>query len=116
MRMKRREFLERSLDGVGGVLLSSPFALGEDSKPKKVDPYGTVRLGKTDVKMSRFCLGTGMRGGNRESNHTRMGKTKFESLIRGSHDRGVKVFVLADLYGTHPYVIPALQGIPRDQY
>jgi aryl-alcohol dehydrogenase-like predicted oxidoreductase len=57
-----------------------------------------------------------MRGGNRESNHTRMGKDKFESLIRGSYERGTTVFDLADLYGTHPYVIPALRQIPRDQY
>jgi aryl-alcohol dehydrogenase-like predicted oxidoreductase len=66
--------------------------------------------------MSRFCLGTGMSGGNRESNHTRMGKGKLEELIRGSHERGVTVFDLADLYGTHPYVIPALRNVPRDQF
>src|SRR5689334_2098324 len=44
-----------------------------------------------------------------------MGKDKFEELIRGSHDRGITVFDLADLYGTHPYVIPALKDVPRDQ-
>jgi aryl-alcohol dehydrogenase-like predicted oxidoreductase len=112
--MKRREFLERSIAGVGGVLLGSRFAFAEAAK--KVDPYGTVTLGRTDLKLSRFCLGTGMTGGNRQSNHTRMGKEKFEALIRGSHERGTKVFDLADLYGTHPYVIPALKGIPRDQF
>src|SRR5258708_6744376 len=90
MRIKRREFLEKSIAGVGGVLLGSRWALGETAPLKKVDPFETVSLGKTDVKMSRFCLGTGMRGGNRESNHTRMGKQKFETLIRGSHDRGIK--------------------------
>jgi aryl-alcohol dehydrogenase-like predicted oxidoreductase len=61
-------------------------------------------------------LGTGMKGGNRESNHTRMGKEKFEALIRESNDRGVNTFDLADLYGTHPYVVPALRGIQRDKY
>src|SRR4029079_11318985 len=86
------------------------------STKKPVDPYETVKLGRTDLKMSRFCLGTGMTGGNRQSNHTRMGKEKLEALIRGAHERGTKVFDLADLYGTHPYVIPALKGIPRDQF
>ena len=114
MKIRRREFLERSIAGVGGVLLGSQFAFAEETK--KVDPYGAVPLGKSGLKMSRFCLGTGMRGGNRESNHTRMGKEKFEGLIRGAHDRGTTAFDLADLYGTHPYVIPALRGIPRDQY
>ena len=61
-------------------------------------------------------MGTGVRGGNRESNHTRMGKEKLTALIRGAFDRGVKCFDLADLYGTHPYVIPALKEIPRDKY
>ena len=32
-----------------------------------------------------------------------MGKEKFEALIKGSYERGVRVFDLADLYGTHPY-------------
>ena len=68
------------------------------------------------MKVSRFCLGTGMRGGNREFNHTRMGKGKFEALIRESHERGTQMFDLADLYGTHPYVIPALKGIKRDKF
>jgi len=45
-----------------------------------------------------------------------MGKEKFEALIRESHDRGAQLFDLADLYGTHPYVIPALKGIKRDKY
>lgn len=116
MKMRRREFLEKSIAGVSGLWLSSRFSAAEEIKPRKVDPYEKVSLGKTDLKMSRFCLGTGMRGGNRESNHTRMGKEKFEGLIRGAHDRGTTVFDLADLYGTHPYVIPALRGIPRDQY
>jgi aryl-alcohol dehydrogenase-like predicted oxidoreductase len=45
-----------------------------------------------------------------------MGKQAFEALIRESFDRGTRLFDLADLYGTHPYVIPALKGIARDRY
>ena len=82
----------------------------------RVDPYALVPLGRTPLKVSRVCLGTGMRGGGRASNHTRLGKEKLEALIRESFDRGVRLFDLADLYGTHPYVIPALRGIARDRY
>ena len=57
-----------------------------------------------------------MRGGNRKSNQTRAGKEHFETLLRGAYDRGVRTFDLADLYGTHPYVFPALKGIPRKDY
>lgn len=116
MKIARREFLSRSALGVGGALLAPPL-LAETKPPvQRFDPYESVPLGKSKLKFSRVILGTGMRGGNRESNHTRMGKAKFEALLRESHDRGIHTFDLADLYGTHPYVIPALQGIPRDKF
>jgi aryl-alcohol dehydrogenase-like predicted oxidoreductase len=116
MKIKRREFLKQSALGVGVALLSTPLRAAEKTATKHFDPFEPVTLGKTKVRTSRFCLGTGMRGGNRESNHTRMGKEKFEALIRESNDRGTQMFDLADLYGTHPYVIPALKGIKRDKY
>jgi aryl-alcohol dehydrogenase-like predicted oxidoreductase len=116
MKIKRREFLKQSALGVGVALLSTPLRAAEKTTAKRFDPFEPVTLGKTKVKTSRFCLGTGMRGGNRESNHTRMGKEKFEALIRESNDRGTQMFDLADMYGTHPFVIPALKGIKRDKY
>ena len=116
MKIQRRQFLERSLAGIGGLLLGGRISSAQEVKSKPVDPYGTVTLGNTGIKMSRFCLGTGMRGGNRQSDHTRMGKEKFDTLVRGAYDRGVTVFDLADLYGTHPYLMPALQGIPREKF
>ena len=116
MKIKRRDFLTRSALGVGAALLGTPLRAEEKLRTKFFDPYEPVPLGKTKLKVSRFCLGTGMKGGKRESNHTRMGKEKFEALIRESHERGTQLFDLADLYGTHPYVIPALKGIPRDQF
>ena len=116
MNIKRREFLAQSALGLGGVLLGAPLLAKAEAPVKFFDPFEPVPLGKTKLKFSRVVLGTGMRGGHRESNQTRMGKEKFEGLIRDSFDRGVKVFDLADLYGTHPYVIPALKGIQRDRF
>src|SRR5215831_4509277 len=116
MKTRRREFIKQSTLGAAGLYLSSSFTGRAQTKPARFDPYETVPLGKTKLKVSRFCLGTGMRGGNRESNHTRMGKEKLEALIHGAYDRGVRLFDLADLYGTHPYLLPALNGIPRDNY
>ena len=92
------------------------LANAAESKPAFFDPYETVPLGRTKLKLSRFCLGTGMSGSSRQSNHTRMGKQKLEALLQGAYDRGIRVFDLADLYGTHPYLIPALKEIPRDKY
>lgn len=116
MNIKRREFLKRSALGVGGMMAGLELANAADVKPAHFDPYELVPLGNTKLKVSRFCMGTGVRGGNRQSNHTRMGKEKFEALINGGYDRGVRLFDLADLYGTHPFLLPALKSIPRDQY
>jgi len=116
MRTNRRQFLARTALAVGSALLT-PQLLAE-TKPvlKYFEPYESVPLGRTKLKCSRVVLGTGMKGGNRESNQTRLGKPKFEALLREANDRGVNTFDLADLYGTHPYLIPALQGIPRDKF
>jgi len=117
MKTNRRDFLQRSALAASGLLLGPALARSAETvKPTFYDPYASITLGTTKVKTSRFCLGTGMRGGKRESNHTRMGKEKFEALIKGSHERGTRMFDLADLYGTHPFVIPALKGIPRDRF
>ena len=116
MKMQRREFVKRSALGLGGILAGVPLARAAESKPAFFDPYETVPLGQTKLKVSRFCIGTGMHGGNRESDHTRMGKQKLEALLQGAYDRGVRTFDMADLYGTHPYLVPALKGMPRDKY
>ena len=118
-RMRRREFLVRSIKGVGSILLASKLACvgrGVEPKIETFDPYGQVRLGKTQIKVSRVGFGTGMRGWMRESNHTRMGKEKFEALLRTAYERGVRLFDVADLYGTHPYLAGGLSEIARKDY
>jgi len=116
MRIKRREFLKQSAFGVSGMLVGSRLARADENKTSRFDPYESVSLGRSKLKLGRLCMGTGVHGGNRESNQTRMGKEKFEALIKGAYERGVRVFDMADLYGTHPYLIPALKDIPRRDY
>lgn len=114
--MRRREFLRRAALAAGAVALTGPWLRAEESIPRRFDPFETVTLGQSGIRTSRFSLGTGMRGGNRQSNHTRMGREKLMALLRESYERGTRLFDLADLYGTHPYLIPALEGVPRDRY
>jgi aryl-alcohol dehydrogenase-like predicted oxidoreductase len=116
MKIKRREFLKQSAIGVGGLIVGNATSRAAEAKASSFDPYETVPLGRSGLKVSRFCLGTGAHGSNRQSNQTRLGKEKFESLINGAYDRGVRLFDLADLYGTHPYLLPALKTVPRDKY
>jgi aryl-alcohol dehydrogenase-like predicted oxidoreductase len=113
MKLPRRTFLKQSALGAGALLLGTQLS---NAKPAYFDPFEQFTLGKTNLKVSRLCLGTGMKGGKRQSNQTRLGKEKFSELIRGAYDRGITVYDLADLYGTHPYVVPTLKGVPRHKY
>jgi aryl-alcohol dehydrogenase-like predicted oxidoreductase len=116
MEMKRREFLAKSIVGMGGVLLGSGHLDAARRKPTKHDPYELVTLGKTKIKVSRVGLGTGMRGGGRQSNHSRMGTEKFNALAMGCYERGIRLYDMADLYGTHPFLAGALKKMRREDY
>lgn len=116
--MKRREFLANSIAGVSGLLLGSKLLTAADiNEPnittkavKTFDPWEMVSLGKTGLKVSRVGFGTGMQGGRHSSNQVRLGKEKFEALLREAYDRGCRLFDTADMYGSHPYIIPCLRA------
>lgn len=74
-----------------------------------------MSLGKTGIVASPLAIGTGVHGGNRQSDQTRMGFEKLVGLFRHAYDRGVRCFDLADLYGTHVYFREALRPIPREK-
>ncbi|MEQ8846487.1 aldo/keto reductase [Botrimarina sp.] len=78
-------------------------------------PPPVVDLGKTGIRTSRLAQGTGVHGGNRQSDQTRMGFADLVGLFQHAYDRGVRFFDLADLYGTHVYFREALRSIPRDE-
>jgi len=114
--MKRREFLTKSIAGAGGLVLGTGLLKAQSNIPVYHEPYKWVPLGNTKIKMTQVGIGTGMRGGMRQSNHTRMGQEKFNELIHGAFDRGVRWFDVADLYGTHPFLANALKAVPRKDY
>lgn len=116
MKLHRREFLAGALAGVGGMLVGQRANAAELKSPKPFDPYEKVQLGKTELKMTKVGLGTGAGGYNQQSNQTRLGQEKFTALVRGCLDRGMNWFDAADLYGSHPFLKAALEGVPRDQY
>lgn len=109
--MKRRGFLS-TVAGTAAML--GTYNSGLAAQAGMAAPP-QVPLGKTGITLSRVGQGTGMRGGNRQSNHTRMGFEKLVKLLRHDYDRGVTFFDLADLYGSHVYFREALRFIPRDK-
>lgn len=116
MNLKRREFIKKSAIGAGGLLLGARLEAAENPNPKFHDPYAPVQLGKTDVKFTRVCMGTGTHGYERSSNQTRQGANAFQTLLRAAYDRGIRTYDMADLYGSHQGVAAAFTGLPRDSY
>jgi 1-deoxyxylulose-5-phosphate synthase len=114
----RRHFLGASA-GAAATLASLGNAHGADSGGEvaagAVPPPPMVQLGKTGIELTRLAQGTGVHGGNRQSDQTRSGFAELTKLFCHAYDRGIKFFDLADLYGTHVYFREALRTIPRDE-
>lgn len=110
--LSRRKFMAATAGAA--TYLGTMVAKADAASPTPPAPP-QVPLGKTGITMSRIGQGTGMHGGNRQSNHSRMGFEKLVALLRHSYERGITFFDMADLYGTHVYFREALRFIPRDK-
>ncbi len=115
-KLTRRDFLKTSA-GSAGMLAASPALLGavEASRTTSYAGSDVVPLGRTGIRVSRLAQGTGLSGGRRSSAHTRQGKAAFDRLVRHGLDEGVTFMDMADLYGSHPFMVEALRGVPRDR-
>jgi 1-deoxyxylulose-5-phosphate synthase len=111
-RLDRRTFLGATAGAAAYFTSHAHAARFSDSE---IPAPPQVQLAGTEITMSRVGLGTGMHGGNRQSDHTRMGFEKLVALMQHGYDRGVTFFDLADLYGSHLYCREALRHIPRDK-
>lgn len=124
--MDRRRFLEATAGaaaalGAGRVLHAAEegktaAATAESAKAAEHPPAPPmIELGKTGIRMSRLGQGTGVHGGERQSDQTRLGFAKLVGLMQHAYDRGIRFFDLADLYGTHVYFREALTKMDRDK-
>ena len=113
----RRRFLKTSLAGAGLVVAAPRLALSrEAARPVVKAGSDAVTLGRSGVTTSFLAFGTGMNGGRRSSDMTRLGQAEFTRILRRGLDEGVRFLDMADLYGTHPFVREAVKGVPRDRY
>lgn len=109
--INRRRFLGTTA-GVAATLTAANEVRAATGDPP---PPPIVALGKTDIRLSRLAQGTGVHGGNRQSDQTRLGFEKLVDLFHHAYDRGIRFFDLADLYGTHVYFREALRTMPREE-
>jgi aryl-alcohol dehydrogenase-like predicted oxidoreductase len=102
--------------GAGPSLVHAAEAAAETAGDSAdVPPPPQIELGKTGVKMTRLGQGTGVHGGDRQSDQTRMGFAELVNLFHHAYRRGIRFYDMADLYGTHMYFREALRTIPRDE-
>ena len=111
MNYSRRQFLRITAAGMGALMLNGSALWAGNH-----DPYEIVELGRTGIKTTRLCMGTGIKGGGRQSNLTRLGHEQAVKLVREIYERGVRAFDLAEDYGTHACVGEALKIYPRSDY
>jgi len=113
--MKRRDFLSLTTLAAGAAALTPFTGVAQTATPSAPIEPVWVPLTK-EVKTTRIGFGTGMRGGQRRADLTRMGYPKAIELLRYAYDMGIRLFDCADMYGTHDVVAQALSGKPRDSY
>jgi aryl-alcohol dehydrogenase-like predicted oxidoreductase len=92
-----------------------PSSGGATSAAARPPAPPIVELGRTGIQMSRLGQGTGVHGGERQSDQTRLGFEKLVDLMQHAYERGIRFFDLADLYGTHVYFREALKSMERDK-
>jgi predicted aldo/keto reductase-like oxidoreductase len=106
----RRDFLKT---GVAASVLSTTggAALAKRTKRSATD---WVKLGKSNVKVTRLAFGTGTMGGRVQRE---LGQDEFTRLVRYAYDRGIRFFETAESYHGMPEMLSiALKGVPRDSY
>ena len=116
--MQRRDFLRRTVTGVGATWLSRNLCAlpPTDSLARKFTAHDEVVLGNTGIRTSRLAMGTGTIGYGGASNQTRLGTSPFTRLLlEGYNENGLRFYDTADSYGSHPYVAAALKQLPRDK-
>lgn len=116
--MRRREFLIRSATTAGVAWLSRNAilnAIATQPLPAKFTATDMVTLGSTGITTSRLAMGTGTVGVGGHSHQTALGVKGLSDLLRNGYDNGLRLFDLADGYGSHPHAAEALKHVPRDK-
>ena len=105
----RRDFLR------SGLAVSALAAAGSlPLRALRETATDLVRLGRSNVRVTRLAFGTGTFSGQVQRD---LGQQQFTRLVRYAHERGIRFFETAESYeGMHRMLGIALQGVPRDSY
>jgi predicted aldo/keto reductase-like oxidoreductase len=109
--LSRRDFLAGITAAGAATLAGRPVLATERPKIKKGSDV--IKLGRTKVEPTILGMGTGTVSGSQQK---ALGFDGFTKLVRYGLERGLRYIDTADAYKTHPYVVRALEGVPRDKY
>jgi len=98
-----------------GAIVAARSA-GAQSEPVATGAFDPMEIGRTGIKTSRLCFGTGVKAFNRTSLQVKMGREQFVKLLRDAYEMGIRCFDTADLYGAHEILAEALAPFKRDSY
>ncbi len=129
--LTRRTFMRKSAEMAGAAALTPAlFTLGcaaesnpletvnrpieavEAAVPGKRSHSDLVRLGKSNVKITRMGLGTGTKNGRVQQE---LGADGFTKLVHHCYHNGVRYIDTADQYKMHDMVKAAIKGLPREK-
>ncbi len=111
--ISRRNFVSVT---TGAIVAAGGVSAQDKAGPEKFSAFDRVEIGKTGIKTSRLCFGTGVKAWQRKSNQTKLGRDIFVKLLRDAYEMGIRCFDSADLYGSHDIIAEALAPYKRDSY
>ena len=112
--ISRRTFIKAGT-ATGAMAGMGTLPVFADQQGKATD---WVKLGKSNVKVTRLAFGTGTFNGRVQQ---QLGQEAFTSLVRHAYDRGIRFFETSESYvtsaGDSPKMLSiALKGLPRESY
>lgn len=112
-RMNRRDFLKQSAGALAAAAVLPGIARAE---APKFSAGGLRPLGNTGITTSLLGMGTGTKAWNGSSAQNRLGHVSFVNTLIHAHEKGVRYFDLADMYGSHAYMKDAIRdgGLKRE--
>ena len=112
--MDRRNFIKKGAIGLASVsVLQSGLAGTTFSMATNAD-VDKVKLGNSGLTVSRIAMGTGTKGYNKSSNMTRRGMDHFVKLAQHAYERGIRLYDMAEGYGSMPFVGESVKAFPRE--
>jgi predicted aldo/keto reductase-like oxidoreductase len=111
--LNRRDVLKMGAVLGGSLVTGAHKVVAQQPLPRR-SATDWVKLGKSDIRVTRLAFGTGSQGGKIQRE---LGQKKFTRLVRHAYDRGIRFFESADNYREmHEMLATALKGIDRSSY